>query len=205
ESSVEFGIRLPAEVEQRRYRVASRTTLALAETSWDLPASVTAGSGGIRAWSIIGPFPNTNDGGLQQVFPPEQEVVADADYNGRRWRALRWDGDRVDLGGEFIPNTDVVAYAYTRVFSPVDQDAVLLLGSHDGIQVRLNGEKVFERHVHRDAAPGQDSLPVRLKQGWNALLLKVEQSSGEWGFYAELTDRSGGSIDGLRFDPAIGK
>ncbi len=202
---VEFSIRLPEEVEQCRHRISARTTFSLLETSWDLPATATAGTGSIRSWSIIGPFPNTNDGGLAQAFPPEQEIVADADYNGRRWRVISSETDRVDLGGEFLPNTEVLGYAYTRVFSPVEQDAVLQLGSHDGAQVRLNGEKVFERHVHRDAAPGQDAVPVHLKQGWNALLLKVEQSSGEWGFYAEITDRAGGSLEGLRLDPVIGR
>src|SRR5207302_8830126 len=98
ETRLAIFIQLPEQVEQRRYRLSARTTLALAETSWDLPASVTVGTGSIRAWSIIGPFPNTNDGGLRQVFPPEQETVADADYNGRRWRVLRSDDDRVDLG-----------------------------------------------------------------------------------------------------------
>jgi uncharacterized protein (DUF608 family) len=203
EAKVEFSITLPDAVEARRHRVAARATVALPQTSWDLAAATGAGSGFIRAWSVIGPFPNTNDAGLQQEFPPEKEIIAGADYNGRRWRVLRADGDRVNLSDAFSPNTEVLAYAYTRVFSPVEQDAIVELGSHDGVQARLNGQKVFERHEHRDAAPNQDRLRIHLKAGWNSLLLKVEQSTGDWGFYVEITDPSGAAIEGLRLDPEI--
>lgn len=205
ETSVEFSIRLPEEVETRRHRVAVRTTVALPQTRWDLAAASSVGSSFVRGWSIIGPFPNTNDAGLQQPFPPEQEIVADADYNGRRWSLLRTDDDRIDLSDRFSPNMEVIAYAYTRVFSAVEQDAYLELGSGDGVQVRLNGQKVFERHGHREAAPGQDHIKIHLKAGWNALLLKVEQTASDWSFFAELTDLSGGAIEGLRLDPEIAR
>jgi uncharacterized protein (DUF608 family) len=203
EAGIEFPVQLPEAVESRRYRVAALATVKLPQTSWDVTTATAAGNGFIREWSIIGPFPNGADRGLSETFPPEKEIVAGADYNGRRWRALKSETDRIDLGAEFTPNSEVVAFAYTRIFCPVEQDALIELGSSDGVQVTLNGGKVFDRHTHRAARPGQDRFKVHLKQGWNALLVKTEQATAAWGFYLEVTDLAGAAIEGMRLDPAV--
>jgi hypothetical protein len=44
----------------------------------------------LRKWNVIGPFPNPNDLGLQQHFPPEQEIDLERDYVGDAGRAVRW-------------------------------------------------------------------------------------------------------------------
>jgi len=44
----------------------------------------------LRKWNVIGPFPNPNDLGLQQQYPPEQEIDLQRDYAGDAGRVVRW-------------------------------------------------------------------------------------------------------------------
>ena len=55
----------------------------------------------------------------------------------------------------------------------------------------LNGEEVWCNDVYRVAMPGQDLVPVRLRQGRNQVLLKIGQAEGGWGFYCRVTDEGG--------------
>jgi len=41
---------------------------------------------------------------------------------------------------------------------------------------------------------------VQLKQGWNALMIKVVQNTGPWEFCARLVARDGGKLAGIRID-----
>lgn len=75
------------------------------------------------------------------------------------------------------------------MFSPDDRGAPLLLGSDDGVWV--NGELVHTNPAYRAAAPDQDRVPVRLKKGWNKVLLKVLQGAGGWGYYLRFADPGG--------------
>jgi hypothetical protein len=84
-----------------------------------------------------------------------------------------------------------MAYAACEVYSPDERDGWLELGSDDGLAVWLNGEEILRRDVYRVAAPGQDLVPVRLRQGRNDLLLKISQAEGDWGFRCRLADSHG--------------
>jgi quinoprotein glucose dehydrogenase len=77
------------------------------------------------------------------------------------------------------------------VFSPDDRGAPLLLGSDDGVRVWINGELVHTNPAYRAAAPDQDRVSVRLKKGWNKVLLKVLQGAGGWGYYLRFADPGG--------------
>lgn len=44
----------------------------------------------LRKWNVIGPFPNPDDLGLEQHFPPEQEINLEAAYAGDAGREVRW-------------------------------------------------------------------------------------------------------------------
>ena len=46
---------------------------------------------------------------------------------------------------------------------------------------------------------------MRLRQGWNTLLLKLSRGSERWGFYAEVVDESGDTPAGLRFNPDLAR
>jgi len=44
----------------------------------------------LRSWNVVGPFPNPDDLGLEQHFPPEQEINFQAIYDGDAGREVRW-------------------------------------------------------------------------------------------------------------------
>ncbi len=44
----------------------------------------------IREWNVIGPFPNTDDHGLQARYPPEHGIDYDAMYSGDSQRVIGW-------------------------------------------------------------------------------------------------------------------
>jgi beta-galactosidase len=63
----------------------------------------------------------------------------------------------------------------------------LLLGSDDGMQVWLNGKKLLEDiNVHPAVIGQKQCSAVPLKRGWNHVLVKVIQGSGNWQFGAQL-------------------
>jgi hypothetical protein len=82
-----------------------------------------------------------------------------------------------------------VAYARTRLMSPVDQEATLLLGSGDGFELWLNGELLGSKlGLRRTSFADQESFRVRLKKGKNHLQVKVAQKEIQWwGFHARFT------------------
>jgi hypothetical protein len=61
----------------------------------------------IRQWNVIGPFPNRDDRGLEQSFPPEHELDFEAAYEGDGGRDARWlavDNDEPRVAPEVIPD-----------------------------------------------------------------------------------------------------
>ena len=149
----------------------------------------------IRTWRLIGPFPNPDGRGLKQEFPPETEpvrldksypVVGDAQAS---WQFHRAPKDMVDLAAIFKPNEHVVAYAVCWLYSKRGRFVSLELGSDDGVKVWVNRKVVHENPIERSAETRQDTVAVRLRPGWNELLVKVEQGEQLWSFCVELLDR----------------
>jgi len=170
----------------------------------------------INDWLLCGTFPNPRDiplndqnywnlsldHGLSIAYIDEAKAAPDmnADCAGRRWvPELANSMGYVDLRLKMYPKDEVVAYAHTYVYSPADQKVRFLYGSDDGMNIWLNGQLVKEDHVHRAALPDHTSVDMDLKKGWNRLLIKVEQLTGGWGFYARITDLDGRTIPNLAY------
>jgi hypothetical protein len=66
--------------------------------------------------------------------------------------------------------------------------ATLATGSDDGIKVWINRKPKINEAVHREAEPGKDIQKIDLKEGWNEILVKVDNRFGRWAFYLELRD-----------------
>jgi hypothetical protein len=145
-------------------------------------------------WNLIGPFPAADMNDLQTVYPPEKEIDLAKKYKGKNdlgvgWRVVRADEKGyVRLDQALQPNTQALAYGLAYVFSPDDRQAVILLGSDDGVRLWVNDELVHTNPVYRAAAPDQDRVPVSLKKGWNKVLIKVLQGGGGWGYYLRISD-----------------
>lgn len=88
----------------------------------------------------------------------------------------------------------------TRVWSPKDAEAQLELGSDDAIKAWLGGKLVHSNYTHRGMAPRQDIAKIRLKEGWNELMLKVVDGEGGWSFCCRVRAADGSALEGLRFE-----
>ncbi|MCE9582914.1 MAG: hypothetical protein K8T20_10500, partial [Planctomycetes bacterium] len=61
----------------------------------------------------------------------------------------------------------------------------------------VNGELVEKRDVWHGVLPDDDRFGIRLKAGWNRVLVKIRNGDGGMGFVGRITDRNGHAIDGL--------
>jgi len=147
----------------------------------------------VREWMLIGPWNNTGNTGLRAVYPPEQEIVFDKKYQGKvaevAWKKVRVAPDGVvNLLQHMSPGDSVVGYGYFCVTAPSDITTDMYVGSDDGVRVWINGKLVHDHRVDRGLQPDQDVVSVTLKKGRNAVLIKVDQGMGDWGFTLRFRD-----------------
>ncbi len=168
----------------------------------------------IKDWLIIGPFPNCETcstvdylhdshctgfytdylksiGGEKNAIPTDGMQIEIADKKIKRnWSILKSKNNQIHFSELLHPKDMVIAYAFTQVISLKDQKVILSLGSNDGIQVFLNGEKVHESHplYGRWLQNDNDFVPVNLNKGINNLMLKIDQGVGDFGYVARFFD-----------------
>jgi hypothetical protein len=158
----------------------------------------------VRQWLVAGVFfgkPGADDA-LETDFIVEKRATALSGQSAgtkasRKWTAFESPEDKVDLQIVTKGGDRSATYAFAWLRSETKQDAILWLGSDDGVRVFLNGEMVLDHH-HHDGVP-QDSLraPLQLESGWNRLLLKVENVGYFCYFFARVSDPEGKPIGGL--------
>jgi len=168
----------------------------------------------IKDWLIIGPFPNCETcstvdylhgthcvgfytdylksiGGEKNAIPTDGIQIEIADKKIKRtWSILNSKDDKIHFSELLHPKDMVIAYAFTQIISPKNQKVILSLGSNDGIQVFLNGEKVHESHplYGRWLQNDNDFIPVDLSKGSNNLMLKIDQGVGDFGYVVRFLD-----------------
>ncbi|MCA9442981.1 MAG: hypothetical protein KC964_19415, partial [Candidatus Omnitrophica bacterium] len=144
----------------------------------------------ITDWQILGPFDNTDRAGFDTAYPPETGVDLKASYTGAGGQTIYWKAYEpgntgyVDLARAIRPDDlPGVAYAYRTFEVDADKSLQVSLGSNDGVQLWLNGERLLSSKASRAARPGDESVTLPMKKGLNAVLLKIDQLGGGWGFY----------------------
>ncbi len=163
-----------------------------------LRAQMNALGGYLTAWRVAGPYQEEGKRGaamLDIAFPPEKSG-ADADVV---WRLMPMG---LEPGRPYVLDfaarygaIEAVVYVRTTVNSPDARDAVLLLGSNDGMKVWLNGEEVYAFPSGRVLTPDEDKVNVSLDEGANALMMKVTNHGGAWGATARLTALDGQAME----------
>ncbi len=154
----------------------------------------------IPEWYILGPFPNprktaSNRRGLDSVYLPETIVDLQKDYSGAGRKPIRWKYVQTPVNGllslvdEISPQEMVVTYAVTYIFSPAACKVTLFIGTDDGGKVFFNNKEVYRYLGERIAEPDQGEIQLSMNQGWNKLLIKIENNLGAYAFYARLLDR----------------
>jgi len=188
---------VPPDVPFDHYVYYRRKKLELIGKPWREPG-VRAKPGQITDWRLLGPFDNTDNAGFHAVLPPEQTAGAESAYSGKDGRPLRWQpyhganaSGYVNLAQTISQEPWCVAYAACEIYSPEERAGWFDFGSDDGLKAWLNGEPIVSKDVYRCAAPAQDLVSVRLRQGWNSILCKIGQAEGEWGFHLRVLDELG--------------
>lgn len=189
----------------------------------------------LGSWLVAGPFPapdrnstyqrpterplafeydflSTLGGEASAALQSDQRIPwtwSDLDQSGTATVAPYEAGPVVDLGSHFsdLPSTDFqLAYVYTEFESPLEQEALFLAGSDDGIRVWVNGELVHDNYIGRGYAPRQDVFPVNLRRGTNRVLAKVENGIGGWMVGIEVLTGEAGEreLERLEFAKRVG-
>ncbi len=94
----------------------------------------------------------------------------------------------MDFGQHFGNAEHISAYALQRIYSPEKQPVAILLGSDDYVRLSLNGKTIHERLVARRAMPDEDAIPAMLEPGWNTMLARVVNVTGEHALYWRLSN-----------------
>jgi hypothetical protein len=165
----------------------------------------------LQSWLLCGPFPNKLAEGVTEYHHDKTTLGFYVDHlheiggetkvkprngldvkseNGHKvsWKLYNAPNDYIDLISVYEQDQRVVAYGACEIISDSDQEVVLTLGSNDGIRAWLNGILVWDHHLPRGAERDHDWVKVILKKGKNLLLLKIDQGTGKWGFYARFLD-----------------
>lgn len=147
----------------------------------------------IRDYAVLGPFPADPEAGLQTALDPDGKAPAldrayPAGEEAVHWRILQTSHGVLDLAPHITPRENTVAYAAFAVKSPSARNMALMLGADGGVAVWVNGEKVHTSERERRLKLDEDRIAIRLKAGWNTVLLKVRGSDGLWRVAARIPD-----------------
>jgi len=156
--------------------------------------------GYILAWLGSGPYIEKGKEGraiFDMVFPPEKPDAKDVKWKRLTQGVGSWD---INLEATFGGKNHCGAYMRTRIWSSDNQDARLEMGSDDSIKVWLNGKLVHSNYANRGMSPRQDLVDVKLREGWNELMLKVVDNEGGWGFCCRVRKPDGSALDGLKVE-----
>jgi hypothetical protein len=151
----------------------------------------THSDGYIRAWWLTNGFPYLTldddplPGGEASFIPrPEDKTV---------W-TIRSPSHNINLLDYVTPARKGMVYAFVWIASPENRKGLLGMNSDDGLAAWLNGERIWFNKVSRfmpDDLRDIDLPPIRLKKGYNALLLKIDTNEGDWQFKARVLNPDG--------------
>jgi hypothetical protein len=156
-------------------------------TTWYVCGPIPRAAGdelGAHPFGNGGPALPSGDSGEAGPGLPQWKRIASQDLDGA-----------LDLDSLLDPHDNVCAYALCEI--PVDEarEAVLKLGSDDGVAVWLNGERVHVNDVARGLTVDEDEVPLKLQAGSNKLLVQIGQGGGDWGLCARLCGPDGAPVD----------
>jgi outer membrane protein assembly factor BamB len=171
--------------------------------------------GFLTDWFLIGPFDGKDQHGFQEVYPPEQKVDLAAEYPGKQG-AVRWKRYHVREAPAAAPARlalvnlvepvgavhDAVAYAYTALTVPADQEVEFRGSGDDNFIVWVNGQRVFGFEEYRNGIRfDRHRFRARLRAGVNRVLVKICQgpldpttNDGSWEFLLRMVDVNGKGI-----------
>ena len=78
------------------------------------------------------------------------------------------------------------SYALVNIYSAIDQEVTMRVGSDDAIKVWLNGRVVHTNIINRSSTDYQENFLVDLKARDNLLMVKVSEKEKKWRMFVGL-------------------
>lgn len=185
-------------------------------------------------WWVLGPFDHeVGAQSVVPDHKPEKEFKKmragrsfdelDQDYRGKGKSKLLWkqygqamphlaDVGKIDFLTAVAPipgldkwNENAAVYLYREVLAPREMTTEIMFGSDDGVRCWVNGELKISRNAARGVNVRDEKLRLRLDEGINHLVFKINNGGGSWGFqmapYTHIEQpRINASIDlGVKF------
>lgn len=158
-----------------------------------------------NTWWVIGPFSTENISGFFHVYPPEQKIDLNANYQSRKLN-LKWkpssDQNRdgyLNLRSMISPSNWAVSYALIYVYSPEKRKAQIRLGTDEACKLWLNDDQIWQHYFKEAASLDRDVITVMLHPGYNKILVKVTNTVFDWGYYFRVTDEAGNGFSDITF------
>ena len=154
--------------------------------------------GFVIAWMLSGPYTEEGKDGnalFDIAFAPEKPNAQ------AEWRPIAGAKSGLVELDKVMRGDNRVAYLRTQITADKTQDALLEMGSDDGIKVWLNGQVVHANNSVRPCTPGSDKAKIKLKQGANDLLLKITQGAGEWSACCRVRGPNGQELTDVTVAP----
>jgi hypothetical protein len=160
----------------------------------------------IRTWLLSQAFEGTD---VEQAYLPNEAYLHPGPGRDGWSEAIYFYDDRIDLYSYYEGQSNIVSYAFTYFDAPKDQVAELWLGTHEGMEVFLNGEMVHSYYgtnfAFDDAFRGGKVSNINLRQGENTLMVKTLQKIGDYSFTLNICEpesdfvQKGNRVEGLKF------
>lgn len=99
-----------------------------------------------------------------------------------KWKLVREDNGIIDLAKGSGGNSFAITYAYARIEVNENQEFIFGIGSDDAIKIWINGELILSNWTTRGLIPDDDLIHVRLKEGSNDIVVKIQNCGGQWAF-----------------------
>ncbi len=149
------------------------------------------------AW-IMGPFPDAMGRGLNADLAPDRDGglrMARRPVAGNaalRWRGLSAGGDGCFRPGEVLrPVGHGIVYAVFGLHLKRRSALALRVGTDSPYRISVDGRRLGERAVSREALPDQDVWPLVLGRGDHVFLFKMAAGETGWGLCFRVTDLVG--------------
>jgi uncharacterized protein (DUF362 family) len=158
-----------------------------------------------RTWILSQPFEGTDN--LNEYFIDEAAIEPLPGEAGWSQPVYFFD-DRIDLLSFYSGQTNMVSYAFTYFDAVQAQEAELWLGTHEAIQVYLNGESVYSYNStasYGDSDRGNSKGIINIKEERNTLLVKTLNQWGDYSFALNICEVEsdplyfGNRVSGLKF------
>jgi uncharacterized protein (DUF362 family) len=156
---------------------------------------------GNRIWLLKGPIPLKD---REKACPDPNKLYPTPDQDG--WCApVYFHDDRIDLDRYYSDPTNCVAYAYAEFDAPETEEAHLWVGSDEGMQVWINGKRVYRFEGARRHRLPNERVPIPIRKGRNTCLVEATQTRGRYDFSLKVCEPEtdprydGNTVFGLKY------